>query len=122
MARSQGLTLDTLKYTLGKIETPFATYRCGDDGAALWLQCTLSAPDYTAAGVDEWRGRKWRVSLHSTHREVVGTAFAALLMALEHEARESFRWNGSAVFGPHIPLEALRSAAEVAPDRRENHP
>ncbi len=113
------LTLADLDRVLAAIKTPFASYRTGDDGAALWLQCLLTAPDYTQGGItEEWHGRKWRVSLHSTTREIVGTAFAALLMALEHEARESFRYYDLPVFGPHIPLEALSIAALANPDER----
>jgi hypothetical protein len=89
------LSLADLYYILGRTSTPYGTFRAGDDGPAFfWLQFVMRAPDATRAEADcaEWRGRKWRVSKYSTEREVVGTAFAALLTALEHEARESFRW------------------------------
>lgn len=66
----------------------------------------------------EWRGRKWRISRYSTGREVVGTAFMAVMAAMEHETREGFTWQGRAVFGPHIPLVDLAFAAEAEPDAR----
>ena len=65
-----------------------------------------------------YRGRKWRVSTHSTKREVVGTAFAAILAAMEHEMREAFTYQGAAIFGPHIPLANLEMASQAAPDAR----
>lgn len=121
---------------VGRIQTPFGSFRTGDDSGFFskdtecrlekrvgpyWLQFVMKAPDYTELPEDpkEWRGRKWRVSAHSTEREVVGTAFAAVLAALEHEARESFKWCGITVFGPHIPLVALADGAEkYTPDAR----
>ena len=113
------LTLDILNEILSRVVTPCGEYRAGDDGGALWLQITLATDDSTGeSDCREWRGRKWRVSRHSTEREVVGTAFAALLMALEHEARESFRYRGAVVFGPHIPLAALQGASLAEPDSR----
>lgn len=51
-----------------------------------------------------WRGRKWRLSEHMTDSEIVQTAFAAVLAAEEHEARELFLLHGQAVLGPHLDL------------------
>jgi hypothetical protein len=116
--------LGGLECVLDRIATPFGAFRSGDDGAALWLQFCLEAPDKWAFGKPvEWRGRKWRISRHSTEREIVGTAFLALTTALEHEARENFRYEGAAVFGPHIPLSWLVRGAfgEPADARSRAH-
>lgn len=59
-----------------------------------------------------WRSRKWPLSKHMTRSEVVQTAFAATLMAIEHEARESFKYKGHAIFGPHFDVEALLALAK----------
>lgn len=56
-------------------------------------------------------GRKWRISLHMCRSELVQTAFAAYLAWVEHEARESFRYGGQAVFGPHLDVDVLRDLA-----------
>lgn len=55
----------------------------------------------------DWRGRKWMLSEHMTDGEIVQTAFKAILTALEHEARETFRYLGQAIFDPHFDLERL---------------
>jgi hypothetical protein len=51
--------------------------------------------------------RKWKLSPHMTKSEVVQTAFAAVLMAVEHEVRENFRFRDKAIFGPHFDVEEL---------------
>lgn len=55
----------------------------------------------------EWRGRKWMLSYHMTKSEIVQTALAAVLAAVEHEAREHFLYRGQAIFGPHFDVDAL---------------
>lgn len=53
-------------------------------------------------------GRKWFVSQHSCQSEVVQTCLLAVLTAVEHEARETFLFDGQAIYGPHLDAEALR--------------
>lgn len=65
----------------------------------------------------QW-GRKWYVSEHSCLSEVVQTALKAVLTFVEHEVREVFRYDGCAVFNPHIDVEALREVS-LDEDRRE---
>lgn len=52
-------------------------------------------------------GRKWRLSYAMTRSEIVQTCLKAVLTAVEHEAREDFRWKGRAVFSPHFAIERL---------------
>lgn len=54
-----------------------------------------------------WKGRKWRLSPHMTDGEVVWTAFKAILTALEHEARELFKFDGVAVADSHVDIHKL---------------
>lgn len=42
---------------------------------------------------------------------LVKTVFGLLMSYVEHEARESFKYKGQRIFGPHISLEALLKAA-----------
>lgn len=77
-------------------------------GGAIFLQ--LECPDgvCTVTGTARpWKGRKWYISPHSTRSEVVQTAFKAVVTALEHEAREAFRFRDVAVLDPHIDLDNL---------------
>lgn len=53
------------------------------------------------------KGRKWALSQWMTKNEIVQTAFKAVMTAEEHEARERFLYQGKAVLGPHLNLEAL---------------
>lgn len=56
-----------------------------------------------------WKGRKWLLSEHMTDGEVVQTAFLAAMTAIEHEARETFKYKGQAVFDPHYDINKLVS-------------
>lgn len=62
---------------------------------------------------DIQKGRKWYVSPHSTRSEVVQTALLAILTAEEHEARETFRYKGAKIFGPHIDVDFLVESVKV---------
>jgi hypothetical protein len=57
-------------------------------------------------------GRPWLVSPDATRSEVVQTALKAVLTAEEHEAREQFFYQGSAIFGPHLDVDALLRVAD----------
>lgn len=57
-----------------------------------------------------WWGRKWRLSVHMTDGEIVQTAFLAIMTALEHEARESFTFQGVCVMEPHRDIHAVVKA------------
>lgn len=59
-----------------------------------------------------WRGRKWLLSPHMTKDEIVQTALMATLAAVEHEAREKFKYKGAAIFGPHFNVDRLATLAE----------
>lgn len=69
----------------------------------------------------EWGGRKWYLSPYMTVSEVVQTALAAVLAAVEHEAREHFLYQGRAIYGPHLNVTNLLElvdlgAVDVRPD------
>ena len=85
----------------------------GRDGARCYLQVHFTAPDRDTGEGVEWSGRKWLLSPHMTDSEVVLTAWAAIKMAIEHEAREKFRYRGRQIFGPHIAVDALWDCAET---------
>lgn len=50
------------------------------------------------------RGRHWLLTPNMTDAEIVRTALLAVLTAEEHEARESFLYDGKPLFGPHFDL------------------
>lgn len=107
------------------------TYRPGWEVDVHWLDPGVTTRLYlqvrfmdecSATGrVEEQRGRKWLLSEHMTESEVVQTALKAVLTAEEHEARERFKYNGRALYGPHKSVTGLaRVATEVRlPPRSE---
>lgn len=63
--------------------------------------------------------RKWFVSEHASDSELVLTAFKAALTAEEHECRESFKFKGKRVLGPHIDVNALLTVCDIEDNRAE---
>lgn len=85
----------------------------------LRVECDEAADNVTGEKT-KWNGRKWYLSPHMTDGEIVQTAFKALLTALEHEAREQFKFMGQAVFDPHYDiykLVELRKTADAIKER-----
>lgn len=82
-------------------------------GTTVFLQIRFHAPDahYVDVNHSPWSGRKWLLSAHMTTSEIVQTALKAVLTAEEHEAREHFIYDGQAIFGPHVDVDALWSLA-----------
>ena len=57
-------------------------------------------------------GGKAYLSEHATDSELIQTAFGLYKSFWEHESRETFKWRGRRVFGPHISTDALWDVAE----------
>lgn len=90
--------------------------RTGRMGDGFYVQWVFDALD-EAGDLEPQTGRKWYVSSHATRSEVVQTLLKAVLTAEEHEAREQFRYDGVAIFGPHLDVDAM-VAAPVGEARR----
>ena len=89
-------------------------FRIAYEGERPWLQASFEVPNNESPNeVETAVGRKWFLSPHMTYSEVVGTILKAVLTAEEHEARESFKYRGRAIYGPHIDIEALWQACET---------
>lgn len=94
-------------------------FHVGLDDVRPFLQVRFTAADTRYGGAPEHQtGRKWFLSPHMTKSEVVQTALKAVLTAVEHEARENFKYRGAAIFGPHINVEALWLASKAPADKR----
>lgn len=68
----------------------------------------------------KWKSRKWFLSPHMTRGEIVQTAFKAVMTALEHEARELFKYKDVAIFDPHYDIDKLvelRSQTDALKER-----
>lgn len=117
------MTLDELTKILGRVSTPRYTlppfsWRVWDSVDGLFMQPRFVAVCDTSKVFGHQTGRKWFVSRHATPDEVVRTAFLAVMTCIEHEIREGFLYEGKAIFGPHISVDAL---ADVA-DKRSQRP
>jgi len=66
-------------------------------------------------------GGKAYLSQHASDSELVQTVFGLYKGFYEHEARETFQWNGRRVFGPHIATEALWEVARRVDVRSARH-
>lgn len=77
-----------------------------DADASPWLRVVFEADG------SEQKGRKWRLSPHMVRSELVQTTMLAVMTAVEHEAREHFRYRGHAIFGPHFDVDALHDVCE----------
>lgn len=78
------------------------------DGSRPYLQ--IHAPNGRDADTGlpmPWTSRKWMLSPHMCKNEIVTTAFKAVMTAMEHEVRESFRYRGVSIFNPHLDPDAL---------------
>jgi len=96
---------------LQHVTYPGWTFTVIDRGGALYLRVQFPEPDLVTGAVEAQRGRKWVLSRHVTKSEVVATAFKAVITAIEHEARERFRYRGRMVYGPHLDVDALHAVA-----------
>lgn len=86
----------------------------------IFLQWTYEAPCVKTREVKEWRCAKHYLSAHMTEDELVKTAFAAGVRAMEHEAREHFTYKGRRLFNPHLSIDTLARVCDEESDRANN--
>lgn len=85
-----------------------------------YLQVQGHSPCSTTGRPHTWRGAKWNISKWMTDGEIVQTALKAVLAAVEHEAREAFKYRGLSIFDPHYDIEKLvelRSRGDALKER-----
>ena len=101
------MTSDTLVEIIDNVSYHDWSFAIGKLGSGFYVQCRFIAPDSCGKDERNWSGRKWYISTHATKDEVVQTCLKAVLTSLEHEARESFKYKGVAIFQPHTPIDEL---------------
>lgn len=78
------------------------------DGSRQYLQVhAIDGRDSETGKIIEWTGRKWMLSPHMCKNEIVTTAFKAVMTAMEHEVRESFKYREGPIFNPHLDPDRL---------------
>lgn len=99
--------------------TPLFSY---DERGYWYLQIAeTEGTDNVTGEPMSWRGRKWLISEHMTDGEIVQTVFKAVMTAMEHEAREQFKYRGQPILDPHYDIEklvALRSRTDALGERK----
>jgi hypothetical protein len=113
------MTLKILQHLLTRVSFRDWRFAASESGGGFLVQVGFKV------GRTRQYGRKWYVSAHAVENEVIQTALMAVLTALEHEAREDFRYRGEAIYAPHFAPEALLLVArdhhrQVRPPREAN--
>lgn len=113
-------TIETIRNLIADITFNDWQYYITLDGNRPFLQIKFFAP-CNMTGVTELQScRKWVLSYHMTDDEIVATALKATLTALEHEAREQFKWRGQPIFRPHYNIYELHKlSSRNATEKRE---
>ena len=101
------LTHDDILRVLHDIQFNDWVFDLRIDSGRPYLRVRFAGPCNTTGRFQEWEGRKWFLSSEASRSEIVQTAFKAVITALEHEARETFRYKGEAIFGPHFDCDLL---------------
>jgi hypothetical protein len=101
------LTHDDIRRVLDDIRFNDWVFDLRIESGRPYLRVRFAGPCNTTGTIQEWEGRKWFLSAEASRTEIVQTAFKAVITALEHEARETFRYKGAAIFGPHFDCDLL---------------
>lgn len=107
MRHSSEPNIDRFTEVLGRVSFPGFKFHALRWALGYYLQIECDGVDNVSGERLVWKSRKWILSPHMTDGEVVQTAFKAVLTALEHEAREKFKYRDVTVFDPHYDIEAL---------------
>ena len=88
----------------------------------LRLRVEWIALDNVTGKMEKQQSRWWPISKHAVKTEVVNTAFKCVLVAEEHEIRETFKYKGQMVYNTHIDIDTLASVSESVDVRVDTRP
>lgn len=108
-----------LTLVVERIQYKHWEFRVKTTNTVPYLQIHADAPCNDTGVGYKLTSRKWMLSPHMTEGEVVQTALKAVLTAVEHEAREKFRYKGVALFQPHLPIAVMMERASEEERRTE---
>lgn len=81
-------------------------FHVASDGS--WFQIVFDAEDSRKPGqLFRSECREWRIAPWMGRNEIVKTALAAYLAAVQHEALEGFKYRGRQIFHPHHDVDTL---------------
>lgn len=90
-----------------QIEYPGFRYGITLSNDVMYLQITCDDVCNVTGERMTWKSGKWLLSEHMLDSEVVQKCLKATLTAIEHEAREKFKYRGRAIFDPHYDVDKL---------------
>jgi len=101
------MNVDEIRGIVAQVSFETFTFHVFESHGGLQMQATWFEP-CIASGVQERQySRKWLLSPAMTRSEVVQTCFKLCLTAVEHRARETFKYRGKRIFGPHFDVDQL---------------
>ena len=87
----------------------------------MYLQIIFTAPCVTTKEMLEQKCRKWWLSPYMTETEIVGTAYKAVVAAMDHEVREHFTYKNRTIYNPHFEVnDLIKLSDKVKLDARAN--
>lgn len=101
------MNIDQIRDVVAKVSFDSFVFHVLESHGGMLLQATWYEP-CIASGVSERQySRKWLLSPAMTRSEIVQTCFKLALTAVEHRARETFKYRGKRIFGPHFDVDQL---------------
>ena len=98
-ARAPPRTLAEVRALVARIACPPLSFVVDEHPLALTARACVDGA---------WQvGRAWLLAPHATDGDIVRTALQSALAWTEHEVRERFTLDGTAVFSPHLGVEEL---------------
>lgn len=95
--------------------------RLDEDAKGVFVQIECERMDVITKQVGTGKGGKAYPSEFSSESELIAVIFGLYLRYVEHEARETFEWQGARIYGPHISAHALKSVARKVDVRSAQH-
>lgn len=95
--------------------------RIDTDTKGLFIQITCWRKDVITEKWDWGYGGKYHPSEHASDSEIMNATFGLYKAYWEHEARETFTWEGRRIYGPHMDIRALHSVARKVDVRSAKH-
>lgn len=101
------MELDQIRHLVGLVEFGDYVFVVSEARGSIYLQATYDEADIVTGVVEQQHTRKWLLSPAMTKSEIVQTCFKLAMTSAEHRVRETFKYRGRRIFGPHFDVDAL---------------
>lgn len=101
-------TLKTIKQLVARIKYKDWEFRIiAKDKNTILIQPQFKGADSDTGKIELQRCRKWYISKYMCDSEIIRTCFLAIQQAEEHELCEHFKFDGQAIYTPHLNLKTM---------------